>query len=176
MANIIRTISIVFVLGALVCPPLLFAWDGKVVGITDGDTIKVLKDGKQVKIRLASIDCPEKGQPWSKRAKTFTSLLVFNKAVEVLPVDENRYGGIVAWVFFEEINISKALMRAGLAWHYRQYSYDPILAALEMEARVAKKGLWSEPYPVPPWVWRKIKKAGKIKFEFSDSISTTIQH
>ena len=167
---IILTVALLFI------PLCLYAWEGKVVSVTDGDTIKVLKDGKQVKIRLASIDCPEKGQPWSKRAKQFTSLLAFNKTVVVIPVDEDRYGRIVAWVFFDEINISKALLRAGLAWHYRQYSNDPLLTALEMEARAAKKGLWSEPYPVPPWVWRKIKKAGKTEFEFSGGISTTIVH
>jgi len=176
MVNIKRTITFLFILGALVYPTLLFAWEGKVVGVTDGDTIKVLKDGIQVKIRLASIDCPEKGQPWNKRAKQFTSLLLLNKTVLVLPVDENRHGRIVAWVFFEVINVSKALLRAGLAWHYRQHFSDSLLTALEMEARVMKKGLWSEPDPVPPWEWRKMKKAGKTQFEFSGGISATIEH
>ena len=63
-----------FLAGSL--PSLLLAWEGKVVSVTDGDTIKVLKDGKQVKIRLAAIDCPEKGQPWSLRAKHFTAYMV----------------------------------------------------------------------------------------------------
>ena len=160
----------------LLLPAILQAWEGKVVGVTDGDTIKVLKDGTQVTITLSSIDCPEKGQPWSKRAKQFTSYMVFQKIVLVLPVDEDRYGRIVAWVFFEEINLNKALLRAGLAWHYHQYSNDSLLTALEMEARVAKKGLWSQSFPVPPWVWRKMKKAEKTKFEFSGGISTTIEH
>ena len=82
----------------LFLPSLLFAWEGKVVGVTDGDTIKVPKDGKQINVRFAAIDCPEKGQPWSKKAKQFTSLLVFNKTIVVLPVDEDRYSRIVAWV------------------------------------------------------------------------------
>jgi endonuclease YncB( thermonuclease family) len=94
----------------------------------------------------------------------------------VLLVDEVRYGRIVAWVFFEEINISKALLRAGLAWHYRQYSNDSLLTALEMEARAAKKGLWSEPYPVPPWTWRKMKKADKTNVEFSGDVAIPIEH
>jgi len=50
----------------LACPSILLAWEGKVVGVTDGDTIKVLQDGKQVKIRLVAIDCPEKGQPYGQ--------------------------------------------------------------------------------------------------------------
>jgi len=63
---------------------VLFAWEGKVVGVTDGDTIKVLKDGKQVKIRLASIDCPEKSQPYGRAAKKFTAGLVAGKIVKVV--------------------------------------------------------------------------------------------
>jgi endonuclease YncB( thermonuclease family) len=49
----------------MLMPSLLYAdaWEGKVVNVSDGDTIKVLKNGKQVKVRLASIDCSEKGQP-----------------------------------------------------------------------------------------------------------------
>jgi endonuclease YncB( thermonuclease family) len=78
-------------------PTLLFAWEGKVVGVTDGDTIKVLKDGKQVKIRLASIDCPEKGQPWGNKAKQFTSHMALFQTVAVLPEGEDRYPIIVRY-------------------------------------------------------------------------------
>ena len=58
--NRLQLTLVVFII-AMSFPALLFAWEGKVVGVTAGDTIKVLKDGKQVKVRLASIDCPEKG-------------------------------------------------------------------------------------------------------------------
>lgn len=159
----------------LILPSLLFAWEGKVVSVTDGDTIKVIKDGIQIKVRLAAIDCPEKGQPWGKKAKQFTSHMALFQTVVVLPESKDRYGRIIGWVFIDEINLNKALIRAGLAWHYRKYSSDSLLTALEMEARAAKKGLWSEPEPVPPWEWRKMKKAGKTKFEFSGGISTTIK-
>jgi endonuclease YncB( thermonuclease family) len=151
----VRNKIIILTFTLLFIPLCLSAWDGKVVGVTDGDTIKVLRDGKQVKIRLAAIDCPEKGQPWGNKAKQFTSQLVLFQTVGVLPLGEDRYGRIVGWVFIEEINLNKALLRAGLAWHYRQYSNNSLLTALEMEAREAKKGLWSETDPVPPWEWRK---------------------
>lgn len=138
----------------LLFPFCLYAWEGKVVSVEDGDTIKVLSNGRQVTVRLFAIDCPEKGQPWGKRAKKFTSLLVLHKTVAVLPVDKDSYDRVVGWVFIEEINLNKALLRAGLAWHYRHYSTDSLLTALEMEARAAKKGLWSDPNRVPPWKWR----------------------
>ncbi len=88
MKNKATFLFIIFVL----FPTLIFAWDGKVVGVTDGDTIKVLQNGTQVIIRLASIDCPEKGQPYGLAAKKFTANLVAGKVVKVWPTDTDRYG------------------------------------------------------------------------------------
>jgi len=79
----------------------------KVVSVTDGDTIKVLKDGKQIKIRLASIDCPERGQPYSKAAKRFTAKLVAGRIVTIWPTDTDRYGRTVAFVFVDATQLAK---------------------------------------------------------------------
>lgn len=168
MKNKATFLFIIFVL----FPTLIFAWDGKVVGVTDGDTIKVLQNGTQVIIRLASIDCPEKGQPYGLAAKKFTANLVAGKVVKVWPTDTDRYG-IVAFVFVGSTDLNKELLKAGLAWHFKKYSRDPELAKLEFEARTKKVGLWAEPNPVPPWEWRS-QKQSKIKFEFSGGISTTV--
>jgi micrococcal nuclease len=136
-----------------IIPSLLYAasFQGKVVGVSDGDTIKVLKDGKQVKIRLAAIDCPEKKQPYGQKAKQFTSDMVAGKVVKVWETDTDRYGRIVGFVFIGDKNLNKELLSAGLAWHYKQYSRDPEMAKLEFEARSAKRGLWAEPDPAAPW-------------------------
>ena len=64
-------------------PGLSLAWSGKVIGVADGDTITVLRDKEQIRIRLYGIDCPERYQPFSKKAKQFTSDMVFGKDVEV---------------------------------------------------------------------------------------------
>ena len=50
------------------------------------------------------------------------------------------------------------MVQDGLAWHYKQYSKDDKMAKAEVEARESKKGLWSDPNPVPPWEYRKKKK------------------
>jgi len=142
----------------LVTPSLILAWEGKVVSVTDGDTIKVLKAGKQVKIRLAAIDCPEKGQPYGQAAKKFTANLVAGKIVKVWPTDTDRYGRTIAFVFVDGTDVNKELLRAGLAWHYKQYSRDPELAKLEFEARAKKMGLWKEPDQIAPWEWRRQKR------------------
>jgi endonuclease YncB( thermonuclease family) len=33
--------------------------------------------------------------------------------------------------------------------------FHVVLEGLEKEAREAKKGLWADPHPVPPWEWQK---------------------
>ena len=88
-----------FLIFLLIFPCLAFAWSGKVVGIADGDTITVLREGKQqVKIRLYGVDCPERGQAFSRKAKQFISEMVFGKVVEVESVDIDRYNRLVALV------------------------------------------------------------------------------
>ena len=55
------------------------AQTGKVVGVSDGDTITVLVNKIQVKVRLYGIDCPEGGQDFGNRAKQFTPKWYFEK-------------------------------------------------------------------------------------------------
>ena len=82
-------------------------------------------ESKQAKIRHAAIDCPEKKQPYSQKAKQFTADLVAGKVVKVWEVDTDRYGRIVGFVFVNDKNLNKELLSAGLAWHYKQYNRDP---------------------------------------------------
>ena len=107
-------------------PCLSRAWSGKVVGVSDGDTVKVLRDGKQVKIRLYGIDCPEKSQPFSKRAKQFTSDMVFGKEVEIGAITIDHYGRTIALVYVDGTSVNGELVRAGLAWVYYLYCGFPI--------------------------------------------------
>ena len=130
----------------------------KVIGITDGDTLKVLNtQSQQVKIRLAEIDCPEKGQPWGNKAKQALSDATFQKMVVIDPVTTVRYGRTVATVTVEEENVNKSLVQQGHCWVYRKYVRDTEFFDLEDEARTNKRGLWglSEAERVPPWEWRK---------------------
>lgn len=128
------------------------------VGIQDGDTITVLtKNKKQYKVRLAHIDCPEKGQPFGKNAKQFTSDFCFGKTVTVLHNGKKDRNGRVIGVVLNEQgeNLNKALVQAGLAWHFVKYSDDASYTQLETEARDTRLGLWQEENAVEPWLWRK---------------------
>lgn len=136
---------------------------GKVVGISDGDTFKLLVNNSELhKIRVASIDCPETKQPFSAKAKKFTSDAVFNKTVKVNVLSTDRYGRLIGLVIYNgSLNLSQELVKHGLAWHYVKYSKDSILQSLENTARSNKRGLWQDPTSIPPWEWRSNKK--KIK-------------
>jgi len=121
---------------------------GKVVGIADGDTITVLDAEKvQHKIRLEGIDAPEKGQAFGTKAKEKMSELVGEK--------KDRYGRILGNVHLGDRLINLEMVQEGLAWHYKQYSKAKELADAEDEARKAKKGLWGDKSPEPPWEFRK---------------------
>ena len=142
--------------------PALADFSGRVVGVSDGDTIKVLHNGRAEKIRLHGIDCPEKGQPYGTKAKQFMSQLVFGKEVIVKEygIDNNRFKRTLGEIVLPDGRVvNEELLRAGLAWWYRKYVPNRVdLAILEEEARNAKRGLWADSHPVPPWCWRKLKK------------------
>jgi len=92
-------------------------YKAKVIGITDGDTLKVLtNESQQVKIRLAEIDCPEKKQPWGNKAKQALSASTFQKMVTIDPVTKDRYGRTVAIVFVDGESVNKALVQQGHCW------------------------------------------------------------
>jgi endonuclease YncB( thermonuclease family) len=133
----------------------------KCVGVSDGDTITVLNGRTQVRIRLEGIDAPESHQDFGQKAKQLTSSLAFGKTVTINAVTTDRYGRTVARVIAGGKDVSLELVKAGLAWHYKKYSSDPVLAQAEQEARAAKKGLWSMPNPTPPWDYRHGGKGRK---------------
>jgi len=150
-------------LAALLLPPLAFPeeYNGRVVGVSDGDTLTLLVEGnRQVKIRLAEIDAPESGQPYGKRSKQELSALAFNKQAHVKVITTDRYGRSVGRVFVGGVDVNAEMIRRGAAWVFRKYVKDVSLFALEEEARREKRGLWalSEAGKIPPWEWRKRKR------------------
>lgn len=154
---------LLFVLSPLTV--LAETFEGKVVGISDGDSISVLRTGRAVKVRLWRVDAPETGQAYGTKAKQFTSDLVFGRNVTVVVKDTDQYGRLVGLVKFigkdedgkevvRELNLE--LVKAGMAWWYKQFArYSESLTEAEEDARKAKRGLWVDPSPVAPWDYRK---------------------
>ena len=149
-------ITVLSVILLIIFSNVSFAWEAKVVGVSDGDTITVLNGKTQTKIRLHGIDCPERGQAFGNKAKQLTSELCYGQTVEVCPVDTDRYGRTVATVKLQdgrELNLE--LIRAGMAWHYKKYSDNKAYALAEEQARDAGVGLWRDRNPIPPWDYRR---------------------
>lgn len=120
----------------------------------------MLHNGSAEKIRLNRIDCPEKGQAFGNRAKQFTSTLAFGQTVTVRALNKDRYGRTIGDVILPDgRSLNQELVRAGMAWQYRQYSDDETLAELEETARQGRLGLWADPAPIPPWTFRANKSA-----------------
>lgn len=131
------------------------SFSARVVGVVDGDSLRVLTaSNQQVEIRLDGIDCPELGQDFGRRAKQYTSDLLFGRTVDVQPKSVDRYGRRVARVIVDGRDASIDIIRAGYAWHFLKYSSDPVLDAAEREARAERRGLWAQPGAVPPWDFR----------------------
>jgi endonuclease YncB( thermonuclease family) len=128
----------------------------RVVGVTDGDTIAVLRNGHHEALRLHGIDAPEKGQAFGDRAKQFTSDLTFGKTVLVRVRGRDSYRRTIGDVILPDgRHLNQEVIRAGYAWWSRRYSTDQRLAVLEAAARATRRGLWADPNPQPPWEWRK---------------------
>jgi len=139
---------------------------GKCIAVTDGDTIKILVDNKEIKIKLDSIDCPElKDQPFGKDAKQALSELVFGKTVVIHKTGEDRYRRVLGFVMVGDTDVCETMIEKGLAWYYVKYGNSVGLAVKEDQAREAKIGLWSGEDPVAPWEWRKRKKKTGMIFK-----------
>lgn len=133
-------------------------YTAKCVGVVDGDTIDVLTaENEQVRIRLDSIDCPEKKQAFGSRAKEHLSGLVFGREVSVYRTGMH-FERQVAFVLVGEEDVCAAMVRDGYAWEYDKYSKSETLEQVEQEARDAGRGLWGgSESPVEPWKFRKQK-------------------
>ena len=109
------------------------------------------------RIRLNGIDCPEKGQAYGQKAKQATSALVFGKEVTLHTIGNDKYGRTIGDVLLPDgTNVNQAMVKDGWCWWYRKYAPGyTVLEGLERDAREARKGLWADPQPVPPWEWRK---------------------
>jgi endonuclease YncB( thermonuclease family) len=133
------------------------SFTGKCVAVHDGDTIGVMHNGVEEKIRVYGIDAPELHQDFGSRAKQFTSDLVFGKIVTVEVKNRDLYGRTVGRIKVDKKDLSLELAKAGMAWYYKKYSNDPELAKAEKEAQSKKLGLWSMSNPTAPWDFRREK-------------------
>ncbi|MBM4056974.1 MAG: hypothetical protein FJ275_01890 [Planctomycetes bacterium] len=138
---------------------------GKVVKIVDGDMIDVLDGSNAVhRVRLHGVDALETGQPFAKRAREATGDLVHERQVVVTTNEEpDRYGRLVGRVTLGGRDVGLALLEAGWVWQFTRYDTSVLYRDAEQAARRARRGLWADPKPAPPWEWRKMPKGEREK-------------
>lgn len=132
-------------------------FDGPLLWVTDGDSLRMLIRGRDTEVRLADVDAPEREQPYGWNAKLQLIDLVRDKHLVILPRDVDQYGRIVGWVWAGEVAVNRELVVRGSAWFYAKYANGDAYYHVEQEARNAKRGLWALPIAdrKEPWVWRR---------------------
>jgi endonuclease YncB( thermonuclease family) len=161
------------VAGASGTPPdyLPLKYTGKVVGITDGDTINVALDpkGEVQSVRLGGIDAPESAQAFGSQSTQHLSELVSGKQVSLSCEYERSYGRLICKVLLpngEDVDLDQ--VKAGLAWHYKQYQDEQDAAdrkaygAAECAAMKGKVGLWSDSRAEQPQDFRHGTKSPSL--------------
>ena len=106
------------------------------------------------KIRLHQIDAPEMRQDFKQRAKQSLSELVYGKQVRIEVADIDKYGRTVGKIWAGDIDASLEQVKRGMAWVYEQYASEPAYYAAERTAKNGRVGLWYQPNPTPPWLYR----------------------
>jgi endonuclease YncB( thermonuclease family) len=140
----------------------------KVTDVQSGNTIVVSNINRPLKVSLKGIAPPEVGQPFSDAAREHLKALVMDKAVFVEYTNLSD-GYLQARVVLNQIDIASQMLRDGAAWYDRSVEYTltasdrELYASCEQAARAEKRGLWSDPNPVSPWEFRKIKEAAATK-------------
>jgi len=134
---------------------------GRVVKVSDGDTVTVLLDRKTVKVRLDSIDAPEMKQPFGRRSQQSLAELCAAKTAVVVDKGLDRYGRTVGLIVCDGVDANREQVRRGMAWVYERYApRNSPLYGLQGEARDTRRGLWADPHPVAPWDWRRKTRQG----------------
>lgn len=146
-------------LGGVRAAPAPPTFAGRVVGISDGDTIRILrergKETEEITIHLHGIDCPEEGQPFGSAARKATAELVLDQLVTVIEYTDPDGRTTAEVVYGKDLkSLNEELVLQGMAWWFRQAAPGARkLEILEREARAGRRGLWRDEDPVPPWEW-----------------------
>lgn len=124
----------------------------------------MLADGQQITVRLAEIDAPEKAQPFGTQSKQSLSDMCFDRQARIATQGRDRYGRTIGRIYCftpgvkTEVDANAEQVRRGMAWVFDRYATDGTLYNLQDDARSARRGLWADQSPTPPWEWRKSRR------------------
>ena len=144
--------------------PVERSYPGKIIRIVDGDTVELLlEDMTHPNFRLASIDAPERGQAFGEKAREILKPYI-GQIATIHQTDTDRWQRPIAFIELSDgLNVNAAMLDAGMAWHYHEYSQSAELDQLERNARVTGRGLWADVHAMAPWDWRRQQREAKQK-------------
>ena len=168
MKRAFALLCLLFLAWAVAGPAAAETLRGTVIVVVDGDTVLFKPDHTHpsgrafLKIRLADIDAPEHDQPYGDAATRALAAQVLNRRVEVDTVATDVYGRTIARIRVGEDEVGADLVRRGLAWAATRSRQASDLKAAQRQARLARRGLWQDAAPMPPWVWRRAHSASGL--------------
>lgn len=135
----------------------------RVVRVQDGDSfIARAIDGREIRVRIAAIDAPEREQAGGEAARQWLQARLQGHDVRLDGYKTDRYGRLVSNVFRGPDDVGLDMVRQGLAWHNRPWAHEQSLEAraryaqAELAARHERRGLWgASPAALEPWRWRR---------------------
>lgn len=154
----VLTLALAFIATSAICAEI----KGRVTAVADGDSFTLTDAGRRsYRVRIQGIDAPERAQDFSQASKKSLSELLFSRDVTVIVQKHDQYGRIVGTVLAGGRDAGLEQLRAGLVWFYAYYGHEMSGAdraaylEAQREARVGRRGLWSDAQAVPPWRFRR---------------------
>ena len=134
-----------------------------VTKIVDGDTLIIEDEGTPHYARIINVDAPEIGQEQGKACKQWLEEIVLHKQRVVRILGKDKYNRLLIHWNEGALGIDELLVSIGHAWEFTKYNKNKSLEGLQNDAIKIRMGIWSDPAPVPPWIWRKMKRAAKLR-------------
>ena len=145
----------------------------RVTYVCDGDSMWVKpRWGHRTKLRLIGMDAPETEQAFGRDATEVLTKKIGGTTVFVTAVGVDPYGRLISRVQLGKTDVSEFMIKEGLAWPYTRYfsrlSQNDVVryTAAGDSARKARRGLWQETNPLPPWTWREQHRSWWSRFLF----------
>jgi micrococcal nuclease len=127
------------------------AVSGKVIRVSDGDTILIQSGSQKIRVRMYGIDAPELKQKYGKESKKYLEKRIMDKNVDIKVINQDQYGRKVGKVFYKNKDINLEMLETGNAWFYEYHAkHEKDYRKAFKNAKEQKLGLWKDKNPQNP--------------------------
>lgn len=127
------------------------AVSGKVIRVSDGDTILIQSGSQKIRVRMYGIDAPELKQKYGEESKKYLEKRIMDKNVDIKVINQDQYGRKVGKVFYKNKDINLEMLETGNAWFYEYHAkHEKDYRKAFKNAKEEKLGLWKDKNPQNP--------------------------